>query len=367
MFLHYCFSSTFSRPFFNFLKERQLYRPHFLLISACLLLFLPLLSVAQDSRKDTLIVYSYDSFVSEWGPGVQIKEKFEAICQCDVVYKTPGSATNVIQAFKLEGHKADADILLGIDATLLNEVAKTDAILPHQLSWQNTALNGPLDWSSSPHQALFVPFNYGYFNFIYRQDALTDIPSSFEALLDSDLQLIIQDPRSSSPGMGLLLWVKALYGDNAQKAWNRMADNVLISTNDWSEAYNMFLEGRGDMVLSYSTSPVYHRLVDNDENYQAAWFSEGHILQSEYASIASSTKNESLANQFLEFLISAEAQYIIANKNWMLPVAKTSPDLDDNFESAKNNNTPNLAIDSEAFAKHKREWINEYAFGLAGQ
>lgn len=319
------------------------------------------------SSKPTLTVYSYDSFISEWGPGGDIKAGFESLCQCELVFKTPGSAANVVQAVKLEGHKSSADVLLGIDATLLNEALAAKVVIAHTVNWQDTPLDSPLDWQANDYQDSFVPFNYGYFNFIYRKDTGFIAPTSFEALLDSDAKIIIQDPRSSSPGMGLLLWIKALYGDNAQQAWQRIADNVLITTADWSQAYNMFLEGRGDMVLSYSTSPVYHQLVEQDETYQAAWFSEGHILQSEYAAIAASSKNKDLANAFLQYIVSPQGQFIIANKNWMLPIAKTDPVLDDAFSTAKNSDVPNIAIDSNAFSANRRAWINEYVFGMSGK
>ena len=31
-----------------------------------------------------LTVYTYDSFVSDWGPGPQVEEAFEAVCNCDL-------------------------------------------------------------------------------------------------------------------------------------------------------------------------------------------------------------------------------------------------------------------------------------------
>ena len=34
--------------------------------------------------KPVLTIYTYDSFISEWGPGPAIEKNFEAICACDV-------------------------------------------------------------------------------------------------------------------------------------------------------------------------------------------------------------------------------------------------------------------------------------------
>ena len=61
--------------------------------------------------------------------------------------------------------------------------------------------------------ATFVPYDWGYFAFVH--NAGITAPPSFAALADSDLKIVIQDPRSSTPGLGLLMWVKAAYGDEA--------------------------------------------------------------------------------------------------------------------------------------------------------
>ena len=37
-------------------------------------------SLAQ--AKETLTIYTYESFISEWGPGGKIKEAFEKTCDC---------------------------------------------------------------------------------------------------------------------------------------------------------------------------------------------------------------------------------------------------------------------------------------------
>ena len=36
------------------------------------------------AETPVLTVYTYDSFVSDWGPGPQVEEAFEKICDCDL-------------------------------------------------------------------------------------------------------------------------------------------------------------------------------------------------------------------------------------------------------------------------------------------
>jgi thiamine transport system substrate-binding protein len=40
-------------------------------------------------------------------------------------------------------------------------------------------------------------------------------------------------------------------------------------TPGWSEAYGLFLEGEADMVLSYTTSPAYHLIAEDDDTKAA--------------------------------------------------------------------------------------------------
>ena len=99
--------------------------------------------------------------------------------------------------------------------------------------------------------------------------------------------MIVQDPRTSTPGLGLLLWIKSIYGDEAADTWARLQPRIVAVTKGWSEAYfSLFLNGEAPMVLSYSTSPGYHMAVDETDRYQAAAFEEGHYLQVEVAAAA---------------------------------------------------------------------------------
>ncbi|MFN4102411.1 MAG: thiamine ABC transporter substrate-binding protein, partial [Pararhodobacter sp.] len=43
-------------------------------------------ATAASAQTPELRVLTYDSFVSEWGPGPQIETAFEAICGCDLVF-----------------------------------------------------------------------------------------------------------------------------------------------------------------------------------------------------------------------------------------------------------------------------------------
>ena len=131
-----------------------------------------------------------------------------------------------------------------------------------------SALNVPGGWSDD----IFVPFDYGYFAVVYDTEKVKAPPKSLDELVDGDpdIKIVIQDPRTSTPGLGLVLWVKAVYGDKAAEAWAKLKRRVLTVTPGWSEAYGLFTKGEAQMVLSYTTSPAYHMVAENTERYQAA-------------------------------------------------------------------------------------------------
>ncbi len=58
------------------------------------------------------------------------------------------------------------------------------------------------------------------------------------------------------------------------------------------------------MVLSYTTSPAYHLIAEDDDTKAAAPFTEGHYLQIEVAAKVASSDQPELADQFLEFMLS---------------------------------------------------------------
>lgn len=282
------------------------------------------LASAALAAEPELVVYTYDSFVSDWGPGPAVEQAFEAVCDCNLTFVGAGDGAALMARLKLEGDGTDADVVLGLDTNLTAAAAETGLFAPHGIS---AALDLPVEWTD----ATFLPYDWGYFAFVHNADATA--PSDFKALAASDARIVIQDPRSSTPGLGLLLWVKAAYGDEAPAIWEALADNVLTVTPGWSEAYGLFLEGEADMVLSYTTSPAYHLIAESDSSKAAAAFDEGHYMQIEVAGKVAGTDQPDLADAFLAFMVSDAFQSIIPTTNWMYPAVTPQAGLPDGFDT----------------------------------
>ncbi|MCE7628766.1 thiamine ABC transporter substrate binding subunit, partial [Vibrio fluvialis] len=214
----------------------------------------------------TLTVYTYDSFAADWGPGPAVEKAFEAQCGCDLNFVALDDGVSILNRLRLEGNKTKADVVLGLDNNLMVEAKQTGLLAKH--TTDTHAVHLPNGWSDDT----FVPYDYGYFAFVYNKQKLTNPPTSLKELVEKrdDLRVIYQDPRTSTPGQGLLLWMKSVYGDDAAQAWQKLANKTVTVTKGWSEAYSMFLDGESDMVLSYTTSPAYHLIAENDDKYATA-------------------------------------------------------------------------------------------------
>lgn len=329
---------------------------------ASLLFSLPLavipLAPAIAQEPSALTVYTYNSFTSEWGPGPAIESGFEAVCGCDLRYVSVDDGVSILTRLRLEDTATEADVIVGLDTNLTTEALATGLLQPHGIDDSPVTL--PIAWSDD----VFVPFDYGYFAFVYDSDLLPNPPESLRALADSDIEILIQDPRTSTPGLGLLLWVRAAFADEAGDVWGDLNDQVVTVTSGWSEAYGLFLEGEAPMVLSYTTSPAYHRAVEGTDRYRAAAFAEGHYLQVEVAAMVANTDVPDLARAFLAYLISPEAQAVLPTTNWMYPAAAARETLPDAFTGLVEPAQVHL-LPSETVHDNRRTWIDDWLAAMS--
>ena len=314
-------------------------------------------STSAFAAENTLTVYTYDSFAADWGPGPKVEKAFEAKCGCDVNFVALDDGVSILNRLRLEGSNSKADIVLGLDNNLMAEAKKTGLLAEHNVDTSKTTL--PNGWDDKT----FVPYDYGYFAFVYNKEKLANPPKSMKELVEErdDLKVIYQDPRTSTPGQGLMLWMKSIYGDDATQAWKQLATKTVTVTKGWSEAYSMFLNGESDLVLSYTTSPAYHLIAEDDAKYASADFVEGHYMQVEVAAKVKGSKNAELADEFMNFILSDEFQSAMPTGNWMYPV--TDVELPKGFETLSVPSKP-LNFSADEVAKMRKTWIREWQNAL---
>lgn len=161
---------------------------------------------------------------------------------------------SLLNRLRMEGKNSKADVVLGLDNNLLEAASQSKLFAKSGVP--ASAVSVPGGWDNDT----FVPFDYGYFAFVYDKNKLKNPPKSLKELVEGEQKwrVIYEDPRTSTPGLGLLLWMQKVYGDKAPEAWQKLAAKTVTVTKGWSEAYGLFLKGESDLVLSYTTSPAYH-------------------------------------------------------------------------------------------------------------
>lgn len=324
---------------------------------SALMLAMTMAGPALAETTDTLTVYTYDSFAADWGPGPAVKKAFEAECNCTLNLVALEDGVTILNHLRLEGKNSKADVILGLDTNLLAEAEKTGLLATHNVD--TTSVTLPDGWNNTT----FVPYDYGYFAFVYDKTKLENPPKSLKELVEKrdDISVIYQDPRTSTPGQGLMLWMKSVYGDDVSGAWQQLAEKTVTVTKGWSEAYNMFLEGESDMVLSYTTSPAYHLIAEENPNFSSAHFAEGHYMQVEVAAKVKNSQKQALADQFMRFILSDGFQSAVPTGQWMYPV--TDIELPAGFDTLS---VPekSLQFTPEKVADNRRTWIREWQSAL---
>ena len=289
----------------------------------------PLFSKGEEDAGSKLVIYTYDSFSSEWGPGPAIAAAFLEETGIAIEFNAPGDAITTLN--QLIRDRSRADLVIGLDNSLLSRAIEADILEPYETPLLELL---PSEYVFDKSNRL-IPYDYGHFAICYDSQSLQTPPSSLEDLASEDYakSLVLMDPRTSTPGLGFLLWTIAVYENQWLDYWERLRPSILTIASGWSQGYTLLVTGEAPMVLSYGTSPVYHVEYEESTRYKAAEFSDGHLMQIESMGIVKGTKMRLEAELFIDFMLGEFSQKTLAMNNIMLPVMKNVP-LPASFEAA---------------------------------
>ncbi len=305
--------------------------------------------------QEQLTVYSYDSI--EWWMK-EIVPIFEQKYGVKVNLVLIGDAGEVLNRLILEKDNPQADVVVGIDNSYLAKAIDAGILEPYRPANADVIP----DWIIEKFDPTFhlTPYDYGFIAINYRKDMVQNPPASLEDLTKPEWKgkLIIEDPRTSSPGMAFLLWTIAVYGDDWLNYWEKLKENDVQIVEGWSAAWNAFTKGEYPLVLSYATSPAATVYYDNNTNIGAVAFKEGNYLQIEGAGIVKGAKHPELAKKFIEFLISEEAQEKLPLNQWMYPVNKNvqTPEV---FKYAVKIDKP-VTVDPKEIENNYDLWLKQW-------
>lgn len=277
-----------------------------------------------DNGKDNraiLKVFASSSFISQWGPGPWLKENFERTCDCRVEFHDGADSTILLQRLKSEGRTGGADVVLGFDQYDL-EMAQQG------LDWRKMNLED-FDFDERVRPVLvrspLIPYDWSLLSFVVRKSDFKELPKKLDDLMKPELrgQIVMQDPRTSSPGLQFLLWLIQLKGEEQAFRFLANFNQQLHSyAPSWSTAYGLFQKAQVKTTFSYVTSPIYHVVEDKSTDVVAVELAEGHPAQFEFGGIPSTCRNCELAERFMALVLSPEGQKVIMERNYMFPVIR---------------------------------------------
>lgn len=268
---------------------------------------------------ETLVVYAYSSFTAMWGSGPKLVQKFESSCNCKVELVDVGDSKLIVERLRLEKNNSRADVVIGLDQFNAKEASE---LIPWR-SLSDLKLQFSKDFPKEYQDVKgLAPFDWSPMTFVYRKGEV-EPPKKLEDLLDPRWKnsLSLMDPRTSTGGFQFLSWVLKSKGLKEGEAFLRkLKPQIFAVSSSWSSAYGLFKKKQAKMAFSYLTSPVYHWNEEKDQTYQAVRFEQPLPYQVEFVGVPSACKNCLKAREFVDFLLSPQAQTINMESNFMLPV-----------------------------------------------
>lgn len=330
------------------MKKFYLFFVVFLSVGLCFLLWF-FLSPSLSSKK-VLRVMTYSSFVSVFGPGSQIKEEFEKVCDCRVKWIKIPDSTLFVQRLSLREDGFKTDVVMGFDQLSL-KMAKT-------LKWKEVQMSKGTFFSPAKEflSKNFVPYDWSPMSFLARKK-MDKI--SLNNLLEEKYKnnISLPSPRTSTVGFQFYYWIWLVFKEKTEMFLKIFKNQLYGLSPSWSTSYALFQRGHVDLSFSFLSSLLYHQ-EQNQKDFYFVLFEEGHPFQVELAGVSNFCTQCGLAQSFIYFLLTPDIQDLLRRKNYMFPVV-VLPDTRFVMESL-----PKLDLiqydQLDSFLDHKEEWLDKW-------
>jgi len=326
------------------------------------------------SAEGPLTVATYPAFVDaeSTSPGPWIKEQFESEFDAELRWLSPETELNYFIQRRSTGVTIDADVYVGLN---VDDLVRIDDNLPDDellLSVDRDRLENVTHLKESlefdPRDRA-LPYDTGYISLVY-DGRTVENPGTFEALTTGEYEgdLIAQNAQTSDPGRAFLLWTIAEYGaDGYLDYWRRLRDNDVRITGSWNDAYSAWSEGERPIVVSYSTDRVFANRFDQDlEKHQVGFLNDQGYANPEGMAIFEGTDRQSLAYEFVDWMLSSRVQSEIAVRNVQFP-ATDHADLDEEYDQYALEPPEPVTHTYDQLTGNVDGWIEDWAREVVGE
>ncbi len=280
---------------------------------------------------------------------------------------TSGDAGAMVSGAILAAGAPSADLLFGVDNTLLARALEADVFEPFQIADPQIIAPGLADGTDG----VVTPVDYGdvciNIDTKWYTDQQLTPPASLADLIDPKYrgQLVVTDPATSSPGLAFLLSTIARYGDDWPEYWRGLRNNDVAVVGSWSDAYyGSFSLSGGDrpLVVSYATSPpaeIVYAEGTPPEKPQTTVLTDGCYRQIEYAGVLRGTQNPAAAGAVIEWLLSPEVQADIPLSMFVFPARDATP-LPEVFTKFAAQVPQPEQLPAQEVAENLKAWLTEW-------
>lgn len=273
----------------------------------------PIVCVSEEIK--TLSIYTTRSLAKTIQQYIQ--KDFEAKHNCKLKFLNSQGIESIITEISL-AKAPRGDVVVGISHDSCKQAKFRSHFKELNVGSYVHRLYLPVRWEDKQ----FVPVQLAFLSFIYDKNIVVEPIQSFDDLLNAKHKVILSDPRTSVPGQSLMYWVKNVYKNQTDVFWKKFKPRILTITKSWSDAYSLFLKGEAPIVISYTTSALYHKLQENKHNIVASQFKEGQYMEVLIGGALKTTANPELAEEFLLALLAETFQRAVVFDSWCFPVVK---------------------------------------------
>lgn len=283
-----------------------------------------------------LRVLTHDSFaVSD-----SVLAQFTADTGIEVEILRGGDAGTVVSQAVLVAGNPTADVLYGVDNTLLSRALEAGVFVPYRSPGLDTVIP-ELRVDGDP----VTPIDFGDVCLNYDKAELSArglaVPTDLLDLTRQEFAgtLVVENPATSSPGLAFMLATIAVFGEEGENTWDYswldywrgLRANDVVVVSGWEQAYYEEFAGGGGggtlpLVVSYASSPPAGVVFSDPPPDVAPTGSidAGCFRQIEYAGVLDGSPRTDAARRFIDFMLSAPFQEDMPLNMFVFPAVESA-------------------------------------------
>jgi len=304
--------------------------------------------------------------------GGWVQEAFESEYDVDFEWVVRDNELNDFVRRKQQGVDLGADGYVGVTPTGL---VRADRELDESLfAGFDTGAVDNTDDVADPYwfdpERRVLPTGASYVCIVYDETEVAE-PETLEALTTDAYSdgLLLPNPQDTVTGLSFLLWTVQEFGEDGYlDYWDRLVDNGLRTTGSWNAAYSAYSGEEAPMVMSYSTDQVYASQAEDTDmsRHQVAFPNDqGYAYVSGTAKFAD-TENGDLVDEFASFMLDADTQANVAEKNVGVPTVEDASLPEDLQQYVHTPENP-LQYGYETLAESADDWREAVSQRIASQ